>query len=375
MHNSLVLVGIVSSWLIWDLNRITNAKPKPIADQTEINYSSKKSDSNYSFLSKKRFLFENHISPKKSLRLYATEDPGTSSTIIKELDKIGNNSEPGSTTYSSHSAVDLLQHIPLQADSTLTEERSTDFPTPPPPPPDQLFTPGKSDVGLRPVSKQKKKYVRLKLRSSVNTTSGIAATIPARTQFTNSATLQATPKLGAKTNLIGEIEGRFIRFTKSSGFNSINTKLGLQQRFGNKTIGQLGWVRRDVFGVGSTNDLVENAAQLTLYREDLLTGVSANKLTLNSQYDFLTIFTSTMNSDRFSHRIGLNLNYDLAPKLTGQLGYRVIIDDFIGADNLDIRHQLSAKVTYNFNRQTFLSGSFSYLFGSLTFGDDKVLQI
>lgn len=258
----------------------------------------------------------------------------------------------------------------ININSSLAEINKDGFPSPPSLPPDPPSAPSNPGSSLPQASEYKEKKIQLLLRSSLNTNSDISSTIPARTQFTNSAILEITPNLSPSLNLIGELEGRFVRFTKSSGYNSLNTKLGFQQKIGNQMYGQLAWLRKDLYGTGETNDLVENIAQLSLYREDSIAEISGKNLSLNSRYDFLVILANTIfennQNDRFSHQVGLSLNYDFSPQLRGMLSYRTIIDDFINGNDLDARHQFTIQAIYKFNRNKFISGSASYLFGSFT---------
>lgn len=379
MRNLFVVFCALSTLAAWDFNRSVIASPKPESLQIvqsvpaiskEIE-TSKRIDTNSQLLSSKEFSAQKLVTGEKPASFSKPPPlPDNQSSTIGEF----NQTNPIYLTPVSSSAADLLQTKTLQAQNSVPKEQPA-FPTPPPPPPDQPPTPGKPDGQLRkpkivrPRQKQRRADVRLLLRSSVVTNADIAATVPREdTAFINSATLRATPKLGPETSLVADLGGSLVRFSEADGYNSLNTRIGIQQRLGTEMSGQLGWLRRELFGVGSSNDLVENSILLSLARRDLLSESSANKLTLNSGYDFLAIF-SEPNSDfrnRLSHRPRIGLYYDFTPKLQGRLSYRLILDDFIRRADTDIRQQVSAQTIYKFNRNIFVAGSVSYLFGSFT---------
>ena len=231
------------------------------------------------------------------------------------------------------SAADLQPLIHLQADSSKQEEKSTDFPSPPelpldePLPADETGGPPLNPPESISTPQQEHTNLDLNLLSTVVTNSDITSAIPTEeTAFINGAMLQAKPKLGPQTNLIADIGGNLVRFTESDGYNSLDTKLGVEQQLGKDMSGQLAWVRTELFGIGETGDLVENGVLLKWSREDLLSGASKNRLTLNSDFEVQAIFSEP--DPDFLNRISLRpevaFRYNFTPKLQGQLGYRFI---------------------------------------------------
>ncbi|MEB3356710.1 MAG: outer membrane beta-barrel protein [Synechococcales bacterium] len=281
--------------------------------------------------------------------------------------------------------IELFAPTSLQAQAVQPQDAQVEdgpgnliVPPPPPDPSEQEFTPGVDDQlqlpeGLRPLpqaqASRPESDVQLLLRSSILTNSDIAAASPVEdTAFVNGATLLATPELGSRTDLVARASGSFVRFANSDGYNLLGLELGVRQRLGRRTFGDLGWRYRQIYGLGSNGDSSENAAQLVISRFDELN----SRLSLNSSYELRASFNQDADRNRISNRLSLGLQYDLTSNLQGLLNYRFIYDDFTRRDRLDSRHQLSAGLIYRFNRNVFLGGSVSYLFGeSLDLLDDN----
>lgn len=272
--------------------------------------------------------------------------------------------------------IELFAPTSLQAQDTQPQNAQVEdgpgnliVPPPPPDPSEQEFTPGVDDQlqlpeGIRPLpqaqASRPESDVQLLLRSAIITNSDIAAASPTEdTAFVNSATLLATPALGSSTDLIARAGGSFVRFAASDGYNLLDLGLGVRQRLGRRTFGELGWGYQQIYGLGSNDDSSENDVRLAVSRVDELN----SRLFLNSGYELIASFNQDEDRSRISNRLRLGLSYDLTANLQGLLNYRFIYDDFTRRDRLDSRHQLSAGLIYRFNRNVFLGGSVSYLFG------------
>jgi hypothetical protein len=269
----------------------------------------------------------------------------------------------------SRTAADLLPLERLQAQSSVLEEKPESFPEVPPPPPDQPSTPDESDGDLRKPdiirppqqeSSRRQPNLELLLRSSAQTNPSINSSAPNRdTVFVNSALLRGTLDLGAETRLVAGAGGSSVLFTSNYGYNALNFSFGVQQQLGNNTAAELGWLQERLYEKGSDNELVDNSVRLAVGRRDRL----SSKLSLDSGYELRVSFASPIDRSLVRNTLTVGLGYDITPRLQGRLDYQVVFDDFTRQDLLNTRQQVSALAIYYLNRNKFISGSVSYLFG------------
>ena len=207
---------------------------------------------------------------------------------------------------------------------------------------------------------------QLLLRSSAFTSSNITgledfqeSDIP----LNNSATLLLTPKLGPKTTLIAAAGYGLTRFpqTGDSNYDFLNLSVGVQQQLNRETYAQLGWAQRQLYSEDSGSRLLlDNSLRFIIGRQDRL----ADKLRLDSFYEFRARFTEPNDRNRLGNTLGANLRYTITPKLTSFLGYQLTLNDFTRVARFDARHQMRASTTYSINRTVFVGGFLSYLFGT-----------
>ncbi len=210
--------------------------------------------------------------------------------------------------------------------------------------------------------------VQLQLRSSAFTSSNATASEIdplSDVVFINSATLLATPSLGPETRLIAAATGGLGRFAEEDAlnYNFLNFNVGIQQRLAAGTYGQIGWVQDRLYRQdGGDLSLLSNSIRLTLGRQEQL----AERLRLDYFYELRARFADPETRSRVGNTVGARLRYDLTPELQAALDYRLTLDSYTKSDRFDAQHQVRAIATYNLNRNTFLSGSASYLFGTST---------
>jgi Putative beta-barrel porin 2 len=208
--------------------------------------------------------------------------------------------------------------------------------------------------------------VQLLLRSSGFSSSNITGVDflqRSDTVFINSATLLATPKLGAETRLIAGVSGGLARFaTKDEyNYNYLNFNAAIQQRLTPKVYGQLGWVQDRLYSVSSDKRiLLDDSIRLTIGRQDAL----SSNLRLDSYYELRASFSTPKTQSRIANSLGARLRYDLTPKLQGGLDYRLTFKDYTEQQRFDTQHQLGLDLVYNINQDLFIGSSASYLFGS-----------
>lgn len=208
--------------------------------------------------------------------------------------------------------------------------------------------------------------VQLLLRSSAFTSSNITSLEifqPSDTVFINSATLLATPKLGENTRLVAAAGGGLVRYADQGDFNYnyLNFNVGIQQRLTRGMYGQLGWVQERLYRNGSGDRLLlDDSLRLTVGRQDQL----SDRLRLDSFYELRTSFATPNDQNRVANTLGARLRYDITPQLQGALDYRLSLKDFTQQDRFDTQNQIGLEAIYSLNRDLFISGSASYLFGS-----------
>ena len=277
--------------------------------------------------------------------------------------------KPADLTPVSRTVADLLPLERLQAQSPVPEEKLESFPEVPPPPPDQPSTPNESEDELRKPdiirppqqeSSRRQPNLELLLRSSAQTNPSIySSAFNQDTVFVNSVLLRGTLDLGSETRLVAGAGGSSVLFTSEYGYNALNFSFGVQQQLGNNTAAELGWVQERLYENGSSDDLVDNSVRLAVGRRDWL----SSKLRLDSGYELRASFASPIDRSLVRNTLTVGLGYDITPRLQGRLDYLVVFDDFTRQDLLNTRQQVSALAVYYLNRNTFISGSVSYLFG------------
>ncbi|AFZ03075.1 outer membrane beta-barrel protein [Calothrix sp. PCC 6303] len=208
--------------------------------------------------------------------------------------------------------------------------------------------------------------VQLLLRSSGFSSSNITGVDflqRSDTVFINSATLLATPKLGAETRLIAGVSGGLARFaTKDEyNYNYLNFNAAIQQRITPKVYGQLGWVQDRLYSVSSDKRLLlDDSVRFIIARQDSL----SSQLRLDSYYELRASFSTPKTQSRIANSLGTRLKYDLTPKLQGALDYRLTFKDYTEQERFDTQHQVGLDLVYNINQDLFIGSSASYLFGS-----------
>jgi hypothetical protein len=208
--------------------------------------------------------------------------------------------------------------------------------------------------------------VQLLLRSSAFTSSNITTLDffqPNDTVFINSATLLATPKLGEDTRLIAAVGGGLVRYADFGDFNYnyLNLNVGVQQRLTTGMYGQIGWVQERLYRDGSGDRLLlDDSVRLSLGRQDQLN----NHLRLDSFYELRASFATPNDHNRVANTLGARLRYDITPKLQAALDYRLTLKDYTQQDRFDTQNQIGLEAIYSINRDLFIGGSASYLFGS-----------
>lgn len=182
------------------------------------------------------------------------------------------------------------------------------------------------------------------------------------TVFINSATLLATPKLGPTTRLIAAASGGLVRFANEGDFNynRLDFRVGIQQRLAPGMYAQLGWENDQLYRSNNGDRLLRsNAVDLLVGRQDQI----GKQLRLDTYYNLNARFADPDQQNRVAHRLGARLRYDISANVQAALDYRLTFKDFTQVDRFDTEHQVSAIATYTINRNLFLSGSVSYLFG------------
>ncbi|MEM7555514.1 MAG: outer membrane beta-barrel protein [Cyanobacteria bacterium P01_A01_bin.84] len=214
--------------------------------------------------------------------------------------------------------------------------------------------------------RRKQPNAQLLLRSSAFTSSNITSLENLRdgdTIFVNSATLLVTPKLGKQTRLIATAGGGLARFATEgdSNYNFLNFSLGVQQRIGKGMYAQFGWAQDRIYQDDDGDRvLLDDSLRLVLGRQDQLD----KKLRLDSFYELRGSFTTPDEQSRIANSLGARLRYDITPDLQGAINYRLSFQDFTQESRFDTRHQLGMQAIYSINRDLFIGGSASYLFGS-----------
>lgn len=203
------------------------------------------------------------------------------------------------------------------------------------------------------------------IRSTTFTSSNVTgneATTEGDIVFVNGATLLVTPKLGPTTRLIATAGGGLTRFATEgdNNYNSLDFSLGIQQRFDEKTYGQIGWVNNQLYSL-ETGDrtLSDNSIRLLVGRQDQLN----KQLRLDTAYELRARSTDPDDRSRISNTLGTRLRYDLSPNWQSSLGYRLAFIEYTQNGRSDTTHQFQATTTYTPTKDTFITGFAAYSLG------------
>lgn len=175
-------------------------------------------------------------------------------------------------------------------------------------------------------------------------------------------TLLAAPSLGPRTSLFASVNGNLVRYGEQSEFDydELRLSLGVRQQIGGRNYGEVGWNNRQLFTQdGGDRFLNEHSGYLELGRRDSL----AEKLTLDTFYQFRLSFADPDNRSQAINSVGASLSYNPNPSLQAALDYQFALSSFTQRDRQDEYHQLIARLSY-----TMSPNSRVYVFGGHSFG-------
>lgn len=206
--------------------------------------------------------------------------------------------------------------------------------------------------------------LQLQLRSSASTSADVNTLFLSNSNgvFVTGATLLATPRLGSRTHLLASLGGDLVRIANGGGYDSLNLSLGVQQRLARNTSLQVAFAQGQIYQ-GGNRELLDNSVLLRVIRQDKFD--DDDKLRLASFYELRTSFADPEDQSRIANTLGARLGYNFTDQLEGALDYRIVVDTLTGSNKrTDVRQQVSAVTTYRPSRNSYVSGSISYLFGS-----------
>jgi hypothetical protein len=275
----------------------------------------------------------------------SSEDPELGKLRLRELAENAPNFEvevqPSPSENSSES-----QQPGSSEDPELGKLRLRELPAPPPPPKPAVYLLG--GVG----------YFR-----SNNILSGIDPIDDG--VFRAGLTLLATPSLGPKTNLLASVGGNLNRYGELSvyDYDELNFNLGIRQKIGSRTYGELGWSNRQLFSQDSGDRFLnDHSLYLELGRRDVL----AKKLTLDTFYQLRVSLANPSDRSGVINYVGASLGYTPIPPLEVALDYQFAFADFTQQERQDQYHQLLARMSY-----TLTPNSRAYLYAGPSFGDSS----
>jgi hypothetical protein len=178
-------------------------------------------------------------------------------------------------------------------------------------------------------------------------------------------TLLATPALGPNTNLLASVGGNINRYGELSvyDYDELNFNLGIRQKIGSRTYGQLGWSNRQLFSQDSGDRFLnDHSLYLELGRRDVL----AKRLTLDTFYQLRVSLANPSDRSQIINYVGASLGYTPIPPLEVALDYQFTFADFTQQERQDQYHQLLARMSY-----TLTPNSRAYLYAGPSFGDSS----
>lgn len=180
--------------------------------------------------------------------------------------------------------------------------------------------------------------------------------------FRAGLTLLATPSLGPQTNLLASVGGNINRYGELSvyDYDELNFNLGIRQKLGSRTYGQLGWSNRQLFSQNSGDRFLnDHSLYLELGRRDVL----AKQVTLDTFYQLRVSLANPSDRSQVINYVGASLGYTPIPPLEVALDYQFAFADFTQQERTDQYHQLLARMSY-----TLTPNSRAYLYAGPSFG-------
>ena len=158
--------------------------------------------------------------------------------------------------------------------------------------------------------------------------------------------LRATPQIGPRTFLVGEIEGTTVRYAENGTLNyrGLETQLGVYHRLSRRAYADVRWRNRLLFTQdGGDRFLNDHQFRVSLGRTDPLTP----RLKLRSAYQFQTNWADPERRNRLMNRFRLSLSQEITRDVEAGLFYNFTLADFTRRDRYDTYHQLLAQLRYN----------------------------
>ncbi|AFZ18263.1 hypothetical protein [Allocoleopsis franciscana] len=183
--------------------------------------------------------------------------------------------------------------------------------------------------------------------------------------FRAGLTLLATPSLGPDTTLLAAVGGNINRYGELSvyDYDELNFNLGLRQKIGSRSYGEVGWSNRQLFSQNSGDRFLnDHSLYLELGRRDVL----AKQLTLDTFYQLRVSLANPSDRSGVSNYVGASLGYTPIPPLEVALDYQFAFADFTQQERQDQYHQLLARMSY-----TLTPNSRAYLYAGSSFGDSS----
>jgi hypothetical protein len=193
-------------------------------------------------------------------------------------------------------------------------------------------------------------------------------------------TLFYAPPLGPKTFLVTSIDANLIRYTSlgstrpgSRGFlnyDELRFRAGIFHRLTPRMSGEIGWSNQQLFNAkeglrtifNGDRFLNDNALRIELSRQDPL----AQKLTLNTFYQFRLSFATPNDRSRIINSFTASLSYDITRQLQTGIDYQFAWSHFTQQSRDDVFNQLVARVSYTITRSIQANVFSGFSFGGST---------
>ena len=177
--------------------------------------------------------------------------------------------------------------------------------------------------------------------------------------------LWAAPAIGPKTYLIGSISGNLIKYANQDDFdyNEVRVGASIYQQLTPKMYGEVGLSNQQLFTAGGGDRFLnDNSIRLGLGRRDSL----GRAVTLDSFYQLRYSFADPSDRSRIVNTLGASLNYNATTKLQTGLDYQYVLSSFTEQGREDNYHQLLARVSYDWSRNSRIT-----VFGGFGFGNSS----
>jgi hypothetical protein len=170
-----------------------------------------------------------------------------------------------------------------------------------------------------------------------------------------SIALEGTPRIAENLQLLASVGASLVRYADQSDldFNRINGSLGVFWNFAANTYTRLEVQAQQYTDTDSGDETFSDVAvQFQLGQNQRL----REQIQLGYYYQLRGNFADPDSFSRWGNSFNLFVQFPVLTRLSGQLGYRLLLESYSTVDRSDVENQITAELRYAFSEQLSLRG-------------------